>query len=137
MKDLSQILAELANHGSWEGYGLLHYAIEEAIKTQPMPSSMDRLCRELVDVCGKQNPETIYRSIQKTHRAAIVEESGKTAGIGAELAARFQEEQYDELDGPVVRIAALDVPMPYNIPMEKHAIPDVERICDSVRAMMK
>ena len=65
MKDLSQILAELANHGSWEGYGLLHYAIEEAIKTQPMPSSMDRLCRELVDVCGKQNPETIYRSIAR------------------------------------------------------------------------
>ena len=51
--------------------------------------------------------------------------------------ARFQEEQYDELDGPVVRIAALDVPMPYNIPMEKHAIPDVERICASIRAMMK
>ncbi len=66
-----------------------------------------------------------------------MEESGKTAGIGAELAARFQEEQYDELDGPVVRIAALDVPMPYNIPMEKHAIPDVERICASIRAMMK
>ena len=81
--------------------------------------------------------ETIYRSIQKTHRAAIVEESNKTGGIGAELAARFQEEQYDELDGPVARIAALDVPMPYNIPMEKHAIPDVERICAAIRAMMK
>lgn len=81
--------------------------------------------------------DTIYRSIQKTHRAAIVEESNKTAGIGAELAARFQEEQYDELDGPVVRIAALDVPMPYNIPMEKYVIPGVERICDSIRAMMK
>ena len=81
--------------------------------------------------------ETIYKSLQKTHRAAIVEESNKTGGIGAELAARFQEEQYDELDGPVARIAALDVPMPYNIPMEKHAIPDVERICAAIRAMMK
>ena len=66
-----------------------------------------------------------------------MEESGKTAGIGAELAARFQEEQYDELDGPVVRIASLDVPMPYNIPMEKYVIPDVERICASIQAMMK
>lgn len=81
--------------------------------------------------------DTIYKSIQKTHRAAIVEESNKTAGIGAELAARFQEEQYDELDGPVVRIASLDVPMPYNIPMEKYVIPDAERICASIRAMMK
>lgn len=79
--------------------------------------------------------ETIYNSIRRTHRAAVVEESNKTAGIGAELAAQFQEELYDELDGPVTRIAALDVPMPYNIQMEKYAIPDAGRICEAVRAM--
>lgn len=79
--------------------------------------------------------ETIFASIRKTHRAAIVEESNKTAGIGAEFAAMFQEELYDELDGPVVRIAALDVPMPYNIPMEHYAIPDAEDICKAIRGM--
>lgn len=79
--------------------------------------------------------ETIYASLAKTHRAAVVEEGNKTSGVGAELAARFQEEQYDELDGPIARIAALDVPMPYNIPMEKYAVPSVERICASIRAM--
>jgi pyruvate/2-oxoglutarate/acetoin dehydrogenase E1 component len=51
------------------------------------------------------------------------------------LAALFQEELYDELDGPVVRIAALDVPMPYNIPMEHYSIPDVNRIVASIRKM--
>ena len=80
--------------------------------------------------------DTIFSSIRKTHRAAVVEESNKTAGIGAELAAMFQEELYDELDGPVTRIAALDVPMPYNIAMEHYSIPDVDRICASIRAMM-
>ena len=80
--------------------------------------------------------DTIFNSICKTHRAAVVEESNKTAGIGAELAAMFQEELYDELDGPVARIAALDVPMPYNIAMEHYSIPDVNRICASIRAMM-
>ena len=79
--------------------------------------------------------ETIFNSIRKTHMAAVVEESNKTAGIGAELAALFQEELYDELDGPVKRIAALDVPMPYNISMEKHSIPSVDRICASIREM--
>ena len=79
--------------------------------------------------------ETIFNSIRKTHMAAVVEESNKTAGIGAELAAMFQEELYDELDGPVKRIAALDVPMPYNISMEKYSIPSVERICASIREM--
>ncbi len=79
--------------------------------------------------------ETIFASIRKTHRAAVVEESNKTAGIGAEFAAMFQEELYDELDGPIVRIAALDVPMPYNIPMEHYAIPDAEDICKAIRGM--
>ena len=80
--------------------------------------------------------ETIFDSIRKTHRAAVVEESNKTAGIGAELAALFQEELYDELDGPVMRIAALDVPMPYNISMEHYSIPDVNRIVETVRKML-
>ncbi len=80
--------------------------------------------------------ETIYKSIRKTNRVAIVEESNKTAGIGAEYAARFQEELYDDLDGPVVRIAALDVPLNYNINMEHYTIPDVEDICKAIRSMM-
>lgn len=79
--------------------------------------------------------ETIYNSIRKTHLVAIVEESNKRAGIGAEFAALFQEELYDELDGPVVRIAALDVPMPYNMAMEHYAIPDVDDICAAIRKM--
>ena len=65
---------------------------------------------------------------------------GEPIGILAEspeeLAAMFQEELYDELDGPVTRIAALDVPMPYNIAMEHYSIPSVDRICASIRAMM-
>ncbi len=81
--------------------------------------------------------ETIYESIRKTHRAAIVEESNKTSGIGAELAAKFQEDLYYELDGPIARIAGLDVPIPYNLAMENYAIPTVERIMDDVRDMLK
>ena len=66
----------------------------------------------------------------------IDEESKKTAGIGAELAALFQEELYDELDGPVTRIAALDVPVAYNIAMEHYSIPDAARICTAIRGML-
>jgi len=56
--------------------------------------------------------DTVYESIRKTHRIVVVEETNKTGGLGAEFAAMFQEELYDELDGPVVRVAALDVPLP-------------------------
>ncbi len=78
---------------------------------------------------------TICNSIRKTHRAAVVEESNKTAGIGAELAAKFQEDLYYGLDAPICRIAALDVPMPYNLAMEHYSIPTVERIMASIRGM--
>ena len=80
--------------------------------------------------------ETVFNSLRKTHHAVIVEESNKTAGIGAELAAMIQEEMYDELDGPVGRVAALDVPIPYNIALEKYVIPDAARIAEAVRAQL-
>ncbi|MBQ5928894.1 MAG: alpha-ketoacid dehydrogenase subunit beta, partial [Oscillibacter sp.] len=75
--------------------------------------------------------------IRKTHHVVIAEESNKTAGIGAELAAMLQEEMYDELDGPISRVAALDIPMPYNITLEKHVIPDAADIAKAVRAQVE
>lgn len=81
--------------------------------------------------------ETVFNSIRKTHHVVIAEESNKTAGIGAELAAMLQEEMYDELDGPISRVAALDIPMPYNITLEKHVIPDVADIAKAVRAQVE
>ena len=81
--------------------------------------------------------ETVFNSIRKTHHVVIVEESNKTAGIGAELAAMLQEEMYDELDGPIGRVAALDIPMPYNITLEKHVIPDAADIAKAVRTQVE
>lgn len=81
--------------------------------------------------------ETVFNSIRKTHHVVIAEESNKTAGIGAELAAMLQEEMYDELDGPIGRVAALDIPMPYNITLEKHVIPDAADIAKAVRAQVE
>ena len=81
--------------------------------------------------------ETVFQSVCKTHHVVIAEESNKTAGIGAELAAMIQEEMYDELDGPIGRVAALDIPMPYNITLEKHVIPDAAKIAQAVRAQLE
>ena len=117
--------------------------IAVGMNVQMALAAAEKLAAEGIDVevidprtIAPLDKDTIFNSIRKTHRAAVVEESNKTAGIGAELAAMFQEELYDELDGPVARIAALDVPMPYNIAMEHYSIPDVNRICASIRAMM-
>lgn len=79
--------------------------------------------------------ETIRKSIEKTHRAIVVEEGNKTSGIGAEIAAMMQEEMYDELDGPVLRVAALDVPLPYDVALELVCIPNADKIVETVKRL--
>lgn len=79
--------------------------------------------------------DTIRKSVEKTHRAVVVEESNKTGGMGAEIAARMQEEMYDELDGPVLRVAALDVPLPYDVALELVCVPNADKIVAAVQAL--
>jgi len=79
--------------------------------------------------------ETVIRSVKKTHRAVIVEESNKRMGIGAEIAAMIQEEIIDELDAPIMRVASLDVPLPYSVKLEAYCVPNPDKIVDAVKSM--
>lgn len=79
--------------------------------------------------------QTIIDSVRKTHRLVSVEESWPVAGIGSEIAAIAMEELFDELDAPVVRVCAKDVPLPYAANLEKLALPspaDVVAACEDV-----
>jgi pyruvate dehydrogenase E1 component beta subunit len=75
----------------------------------------------------------LYASVRKTHRAVIVEEAPKTGAFGAQIAAWLAEELFDELDAPVQRVAAKDVPMPFSPPMEEFVLPSVADIVAAVR----
>jgi pyruvate dehydrogenase E1 component beta subunit len=78
--------------------------------------------------------KTIIESIKKTSRLVTVEEGWPQCGIGAEIAAIVMEsEAFDYLDAPVERITGADVPMPYALPLEKLALPQVDDICTAVR----
>ncbi|MCG3173979.1 MAG: 2-oxoisovalerate dehydrogenase subunit beta [Myxococcota bacterium] len=72
--------------------------------------------------------EPVAASVRKTNRAVIVEEGWLSFGVGAELAARIQEECFDHLDAPVGRVAALEVPLPYSKPLEAMCIPGAPQI---------
>ncbi len=97
----------------------------------------DGISAEVIDprTLAPFDKDTVFNSIRKTHRAVVVEESNKTGGIGAEIASMIQEEIYDELDGPVRRVAALDVPIPYNVALEAYTLPDAEKIVSAVRSL--
>ena len=76
--------------------------------------------------------ETVYESVRKTSRALVVEEAWRTGGFGAEVAAQIQEACFDSLDAPVARVGGEDVPQPYAISLEKAAIPDAQKVVDTL-----
>jgi len=80
--------------------------------------------------------DTIGQSIRKTHRVVIVEECMKTGGIGAELTASINEQFFDELDAPVVRLSSQDIPTPYNGMLENLTIVQPGKIVEAVKQMM-
>lgn len=77
--------------------------------------------------------DTVIASVKKTSRLVSVEEGWPFAGIGAELAAIVMEEAFDYLDAPVMRVAGVDVPLPYAANLEKLALPQVENILEAAR----
>ena len=77
--------------------------------------------------------ETIIKSVQKTNRVVVAEESHPFCGVGAEISAERTERAFDYLDAPVRRVSGADVPMPYAKNLEKLAIPDVQQIVAAVR----
>jgi 2-oxoisovalerate dehydrogenase E1 component len=64
--------------------------------------------------------DTVFRSVRKTGKVLVVHEDTLTGGIGAELAARINEELFDHLDAPVMRCASLDTPVPFAASLEKN-----------------
>ena len=79
--------------------------------------------------------ETIVNSVQKTNRLVSVEEGWPFAGIGAEISATIMEQAFDWLDAPVVRVTAVDVPLPYAANLEALALPKADNIITSAKAV--
>ena len=80
--------------------------------------------------------ETLFRSVRKTNRVAIIEENFKFCGVGAEIAERIYHACFDDLDAPVERVTSLDVPMPYAHSLETTVLPSVERGLQAARNVL-
>jgi 2-oxoisovalerate dehydrogenase E1 component len=81
--------------------------------------------------------DTIAASVRKTGRVVGVTEAYKTGSFINELAMRIQEEVFDWLDAPVVRVAAADVPVPMAETLEDAAIPSVDAIIAGIRQVLR
>jgi pyruvate dehydrogenase E1 component beta subunit len=79
---------------------------------------------------------TVVESVKKTSRLVTVEEGWPYAGIGAEISMQVIEHAFDWLDAPPVRVAGLDVPLPYAANLEKLALPQPNWVVDAVRKII-
>ncbi len=80
--------------------------------------------------------EAILRSVHKTNRAVYLEEGWPYVGIGAQIVALIQEEAFDYLDAPVLRVTQADIPMPYAKNLEKLAKPDAKRVVAACKRVL-
>ncbi|MHB0878328.1 MAG: alpha-ketoacid dehydrogenase subunit beta [Anaerolineae bacterium] len=79
---------------------------------------------------------TIAASVRKTGRVVVAHQAPRTGGFGGELVARIQEEAFDWLDAPIVRVAGLDTPAPYNVALEKQALVQEDDIIAGVHRVL-
>jgi pyruvate/2-oxoglutarate/acetoin dehydrogenase E1 component len=114
------------------GY-MVHFALEAA-----MELAKDDVEAEIVDprTLKPLDEETIYASVRKTHRAVVVQEACRTAGVAAEWGMLVYENCFDWLDAPVVRVAGEDVSIPYANSLESRVWPRPDNIVRAVREVM-
>src|SRR5258708_30715828 len=80
--------------------------------------------------------DALVSSVRRTYRVVCVEESWRSFGVGAEVAATLQDLAFDELDAPVARVAAREVPMPYSKPLEAACLPGIDDIVAPARGQI-
>ncbi len=80
--------------------------------------------------------DTILASVRKTGRVILFDDSNRTCGYAAELAAVIAEEAWDALRAPIRRLTRADVPVPFSPPLEAYVLPSRERLLAECRAFL-
>jgi len=113
--------------------GTVHLCVEAARMLEREGASVEVVdLRSLVPL----DREAVLASVKKTSRALVVHEANLTGGFGGEIAALIAQEAFEYLDAPVVRVASLDVPVPFSPPLEMAMLPSVDKIAGAARKLL-
>ena len=80
--------------------------------------------------------DAILDSVARCSKVVIVDEANLTCAAGAQVAALIAEKAFEDLDGPVVRVATPDVPIPFSPPLEQAVLPGVDRVKEACRELL-
>ncbi|MDX1495580.1 MAG: transketolase C-terminal domain-containing protein, partial [Longimicrobiales bacterium] len=113
-------------------YGsMVHKSVEAAQRLE----SEDGLSVEIVDLRTllPMDDDAIVASVRKTNRLLIVHEDTRTGGIAGEIAMRVSEKAFEWLDAPMLRVTAIDAPVPYSGSLEDYFLPQVDDVVKAAR----
>jgi len=113
-------------------YGaMVHTALEA---TEDLDASVMVLdLRSLVPL----DEDAILAAVRRCSKVVVVDEANQTCAAGAQVAALVAEKGFEDLDGPVVRVATPDVPIPFSPPLEQAVLPSVERVREACRELLE
>jgi len=80
--------------------------------------------------------DAILATVKKTNRAVYLEEGWPYAGTGAQIVSMIQEEAFDDLDAPLLRVTQADIPMPYAKNLESLAKPSAGHVIEAVKKVL-
>jgi 2-oxoisovalerate dehydrogenase E1 component beta subunit len=81
--------------------------------------------------------EAILDSVARCSKVVILDEANQCCAAGAQVAALIAEKGFESLDGPVVRVATPDVPIPFSPPLEQAVLPNVERVREACLELLE
>lgn len=79
--------------------------------------------------------ETIFKSLEKTHKVLVVSEEAKRGAFTGEIASLIAEECFFELDAPIKRVGALNTPVPFATNLENYVLPNEQDIVMAVKSL--
>jgi 2-oxoisovalerate dehydrogenase E1 component beta subunit len=115
-------------------YGLMvHHALEAAAEL-----GRDGVRVEVIDLRTllPLDEDAIVASVQKTGKLLIVHEDTRTGGIAGEIAIRINERAFEWLDGPILRVTAIDSPVPFSGELEDYFLPSVADVVTAGRYLV-
>lgn len=92
---------------------------------------------EIVDLrtLSPLDRDAIAQTVKRTNKVILLHEDTRTGGLAGEIAAIINEEAFDDLDGPIVRLTSLDTPVPFSPPLEHYFLPKVEDVVREARKL--
>jgi pyruvate/2-oxoglutarate/acetoin dehydrogenase E1 component len=130
-------LGKARTHREGKDLTIVTYAamVHKSAEAAEILEKEDGLSVEILDLRTllPLDEDAIVASVKKTNRLLVVHEDTRTGGIAGEIAMRISEKAFEWLDAPILRVTALDAPVPYSPPLEDYFLPQVEDVVKAAR----